>query len=85
MVGNSKKVSKLDFSALSSHIKASNIGKAKHAIPPVSSKLSLNISAKWLDENKFNHFKVIDIECKHTERTSISATLIEVCDKKVKK
>jgi hypothetical protein len=80
-VGGGKKVSKLDSSALSSHIKVSNTGKPKHAISPVSSKLSLDNTAKWPDENKCNRFKIIDIKCKQGERTSSSAALIEGCRK----
>ena len=58
----SKKVSKLDSSSLLSDTNVSNIGKIKHAISPVSSKLSLDNTARWSDENQCNLFKIIDIK-----------------------
>ena len=67
----------MDYSSLLSDTNVSNIGKIKHAISPVSSKLSLDNTARWSDENQCNLFKIIDIKCKQGKKTSSLAALIK--------
>ena len=73
----------MDSSSLLSDTNVSNIGKIKHAISPVSSKLSLDNTARWSDENQCNLFKIIDIKCTQGKKTSSSAALIEGCCKEI--